>query len=70
MAPVELRDIFVPTDREQHLLIDLLQRADCCLDDIAQELRTSVAALTIYLASDDAAFTTGAVHVIDGGWVM
>ena len=54
VAPVELRDIFVPTDREQHLLIDLLQRADCCLDDIAQELRTSVAALTIYLASDDA----------------
>ncbi len=54
VAPAELRDIFVPTVREQHLLIDLLQRADCCIDDIAQELRTSVAALTIYLASDDA----------------
>lgn len=28
-----------------------------------------IAALVCYLASDEAAFTTGAVHVIDGGWV-
>ena len=28
-----------------------------------------VAALALYLASDEAAFTTGAVHVIDGGWI-
>lgn len=28
-----------------------------------------IAALATYLASDEAAFTTGAVHVIDGGWV-
>jgi 2-keto-3-deoxy-L-fuconate dehydrogenase len=28
-----------------------------------------IAGLALYLASDDAAFTTGAVHVIDGGWV-
>ena len=28
-----------------------------------------IAALFLYLASDEAAFTTGAVHVIDGGWV-
>lgn len=27
-----------------------------------------IAALALYLASDDAAFTTGQVHVIDGGW--
>jgi 2-keto-3-deoxy-L-fuconate dehydrogenase len=27
-----------------------------------------VAALALYLASDDSAFTTGAIHVIDGGW--
>ncbi|MBC7505813.1 MAG: SDR family oxidoreductase [Sandarakinorhabdus sp.] len=29
-----------------------------------------VAALALYLASDEARFTTGAVHVIDGGWTM
>jgi 2-keto-3-deoxy-L-fuconate dehydrogenase len=27
-----------------------------------------IAALVVYLASDDAAYTTGAIHVIDGGW--
>ena len=27
-----------------------------------------IAALAIYLASDESAFTTGAVHIIDGGW--
>lgn len=28
-----------------------------------------IAALAVYLASAEAAFTTGAIHVIDGGWV-
>lgn len=28
-----------------------------------------IAALALYLASDESAFTTGAVHIIDGGWV-
>ena len=28
-----------------------------------------IAALALYLASDEAAFTTGQAHVIDGGWV-
>ena len=29
---------------------------------------SEIADLAVYLASDESAFTTGAVHVIDGGW--
>ncbi len=47
-------DIFNPTPPQAQHLLDLLQRADCSLEDIAEALRTSVAALTVYLASDDA----------------
>ena len=28
-----------------------------------------IAALALYLASDESAFTTGAVHIVDGGWI-
>ena len=27
-----------------------------------------IAALAVYLASDEASFTTGTINVIDGGW--
>jgi 2-keto-3-deoxy-L-fuconate dehydrogenase len=29
-----------------------------------------IAALAAYLASEESAFTTGRMHVIDGGWTM
>ena len=29
-----------------------------------------VAALAVYLASDESAFTTGAIHIIDGGFTL
>ncbi len=29
-----------------------------------------IAALALYLASDESAFTTGTIHVIDGGWSL
>ncbi|PJI42271.1 SDR family oxidoreductase [Ferrovibrio sp.] len=29
-----------------------------------------IAALAVYLASDESAFTTGTIHIIDGGWTV
>ena len=31
---------------------------------------SEIAALAVYLASDESSFTTGQVHIIDGGWSM
>jgi 2-keto-3-deoxy-L-fuconate dehydrogenase len=29
-----------------------------------------IAALAVYLASDESSFTTGVAHIIDGGWTL
>jgi len=29
-----------------------------------------MAALAVYLGSDESGFTTGTTHIIDGGWIM
>lgn len=31
---------------------------------------TEIASLAVYLASDESAYTTGAIHVVDGGWCI
>lgn len=31
---------------------------------------TEVASLAVYLASDESSYTTGAIHLIDGGWAV
>jgi 2-keto-3-deoxy-L-fuconate dehydrogenase len=28
-----------------------------------------IASLALYLGSDESSFTTGAIHIIDGGWI-
>jgi 2-keto-3-deoxy-L-fuconate dehydrogenase len=49
------------------------------VDDVAQAFRArqplgrlgsteEIAALAVYLGSDESGFTTGAIHIIDGGW--
>jgi 2-keto-3-deoxy-L-fuconate dehydrogenase len=31
---------------------------------------TEIAAFAVYLASDESAFTTGAIHIVDGGFSL
>lgn len=47
-------------------LIDFINRQPMGRIGSAEE----VAALALYLASDDSAFTTGQTHAIDGGWAI
>jgi hypothetical protein len=51
----ESRDNFIPTDHERRVLLELVQSPQESLESIAHELKITLAALTIYLATDDAA---------------
>jgi hypothetical protein len=51
----ESRNNFIPTDHERRVLLELLQSPQESIESIANELKITLAALTIYLATDDAA---------------
>jgi hypothetical protein len=51
----ESRDNFIPTDHERRVLLELLQSPQESLESIANVFKITLAALTIYLATDDAA---------------
>lgn len=55
--------------REQHTTVDAVRAAFVARQPMGRVGKADeIAALTVYLASDESAFTTGAIHVIDGGW--
>ncbi len=59
MPQSESRNIFIPTDHERRVLLEILQSPQESLESIAHELKITLAALTIYLATDDAATLFG-----------
>ncbi len=55
--------------RTRHLSTDEVRQAFVARQPIGRiGSAEEVAALALYLASDEASFTTGAIHLIDGGW--
>ncbi|MHA6721909.1 SDR family oxidoreductase [Sphingomonas sp. RS2018] len=65
-----LRARVVAQAETQHISVDEADAAFVARQPMGRLGRAEeIAALIAYLASDEASFTTGAVHVIDGGWV-
>ncbi|WP_321855788.1 SDR family oxidoreductase [Burkholderia cenocepacia] len=55
--------------RTRHLSADEVRQAFVARQPIGRiGSADEVAALALYLASDEASFTTGTIHLIDGGW--
>ncbi len=55
--------------RAQHATVDAVRAAFVARQPMGRiGTADEIAALALYLASDESAFTTGHAHVIDGGW--
>ncbi|GAB5095516.1 SDR family oxidoreductase [Caballeronia sp. LP006] len=64
-----LKDRIAEQAKAQGATIDQIQAAFVSRQPMGRVGRTEeIAALALYLASDESSFTTGQAHVIDGGW--
>jgi 2-keto-3-deoxy-L-fuconate dehydrogenase len=64
-----LGDRILAQAREQTVGADAVRAAFVARQPMGRLGRSEeVAALAVYLASDESAFTTGVAHIIDGGW--
>jgi len=53
----------------QHVPVEQIEKAFVARQPMGRVGRADeIAALALYLASDESSFTTGQIHVIDGGW--
>ena len=64
-----LRQRIAEQARQQNVDIARIEAAFVARQPMGRLGKTEeIAALALYLASDESAFTTGAIHLIDGGW--
>lgn len=64
-----LRQRIAEQARQQNVDIAQIEAAFVARQPMGRIGKTEeIAALALYLASDESAFTTGAIHLIDGGW--
>lgn len=65
-----LRDRMLEQARSQGVSFEEVEMAFIARQPMGRLGRAEeIAALALYLASDEAAFTTGVAHIIDGGWI-
>ncbi len=60
------RECWTHTDDYEKAMSDFIARQPMERIGTPEE----IAALAVYLASDDSGFTTGRTHAIDGGWAI
>ncbi len=66
VATPSLEDRINAFDDPAAARVDFIRRQPMGRLGTAQE----IAALAVFLASDESSYTTGAIHVVDGGWSM